>query len=196
MACPGSQGPAAPLTWPVTSFSALSKGPGPRSLGLSQLHFPRRWQGWDPPGQGCPLTIFHQDLDLISKGQGAQLGHGQDIAGGHGFVSIENQRQGLGGRGRLAGGKGQWGKASGPSTHFSSSWLGGISIMRYSLLGERTGQQLAGLCPCPTPAPNQVVSKPAPQSPTRPPGPLQRTMDPSTSPHCVTEGATVSRQDP
>lgn len=40
--------------------------------------------------------------------------------------------------------------------------------MRYSLSGERMGQQLAGLYPCPTPATNQVVSKllPAPKPST------------------------------
>lgn len=31
------------------------------------------------------------------------MGHGQDIAGGHGFVSIENQHQGLGGQGQVSG---------------------------------------------------------------------------------------------
>lgn len=36
-------------------------------------------------------TILHQDLDLIGQGQGAQLGHGQDIARGHRFVSVRNK---------------------------------------------------------------------------------------------------------
>jgi hypothetical protein len=32
-----------------------------------------------------------------------------------------------------------------PLTHFSSSWLGGISIMRYSLWGEGRGSEALAL---------------------------------------------------
>lgn len=40
-------------------------------------------------------TILHQDLDLVSQGQCAQLGHRQDIAGGHRLVSVERGGKGL-----------------------------------------------------------------------------------------------------
>lgn len=114
---------------------------------------------WFPGGQSCPPTVLHQDLDLIGQGQGAQLGHGQDVAGGHRFVSGENKGEGLQGQ-RCGAAVGRRGGTQPDSTHFSSSWLGGISIMRYSLWGEKWGQQLPGLCPCPTPAPDQAVSRP------------------------------------
>lgn len=38
--------------------------------------------------QRAALTILHQDLNLISQGQRAQLSHGQDIAGSHRLVSV------------------------------------------------------------------------------------------------------------
>ena len=87
------------------------------------------------------------------------------------------------------------GKVSGPSTHFSSSWLGGISIARYSLSGrEWSAARRAWFLPQPGLQPGCIQA--APQGPTPPPGPLQSTMDPSTSSHHVTERATVSRQNP
>ena len=57
-------------------------------------------------------------------------------------------------------------KAFSPSTHFSSSWLGGISIMRYSLWQERTGSAAPRALSSPHPAPNQAVSKTPPNSHT------------------------------
>lgn len=97
--------------------------------------------------QRTELTVLHQDLNLISQGQCSQLGHGQDIAGSHGLVPVRSRVELEEATWRSwetdSGGVGQE-----TLTHFSSSGLGGMSIMRYSLYREgREGcQQLCGLC--------------------------------------------------
>lgn len=45
--------------------------------------------------QRTALTILHQDLNLISQGQCAQLGHGQDIAGSYWLVSVRRRGEWL-----------------------------------------------------------------------------------------------------
>ena len=72
-----------------------ASGLAPKSL-VSPRLFPQEVAGLgSPQGKGCPPTILHQDLDLIGQGQGTQLGHGQDVAGGHRFISDENRGDGL-----------------------------------------------------------------------------------------------------
>lgn len=44
----------------------------------------RKAASWAP-------TILHQDPDLVRQGQGSQLGHREDVARGHRFVSVENK---------------------------------------------------------------------------------------------------------
>lgn len=70
--------------------------PCPLVLAVPQSLFLRSHWDWGPwEGRGWAPTILHQDLDLISQGQRAQLGHGQDVAGGHGLVSGESRAGGL-----------------------------------------------------------------------------------------------------
>lgn len=49
-----------------------------------------------------PPTVPHQGLDLVGQGQGAQLCHGQDVAGGRRLVSVGSKGGRQGGRGGVS----------------------------------------------------------------------------------------------